>query len=80
VIYGLNFNGTQIPKGPAFRKFPERIKLEGMGRGQYARLHGIGQSEAERNAMVILANNTSRKIHVESRQTAGGVWYGIYIY
>lgn len=77
-IYGLNFNGTHIPDGPAFRKFPKRIKLPGMGRGQYAVLRGIGQSPVERDAMFINMDNGKRCIHVEARQTAGGVWYGVY--
>jgi hypothetical protein len=78
-IYGINFNGKSIPDGAAFRKFPKRIKLPGMGRGEYAELKGIGQSEIEKNAMLIQANNGHRNLHVEVRQTAGGLWYGIYV-
>jgi hypothetical protein len=79
MIYGLNFNGKHIPDGPAFRKFPKQIKLPGMGRGEYAHLKGIGQSTEERDLMLIQANNGHRALHVEARQTAGGIWYGVYV-
>lgn len=42
------------------------------------RLVGVGQSEAERDAMVLQATNGHRLLYVEPRQTAAGVWYGIY--
>jgi len=43
-------------------------------------LVGIGQSEAERDRMLQVAHNGKRRVHVESRQTVGGTWYGIYVY
>ena len=76
-IYGLNFTETPIPAGVK-RHFPARLKLPGMARGEYALLQGIGQSERDRDAMLVQATNGSRRLHVEARQTAAGVWFGIY--
>lgn len=47
-------------------------------RGMRALLAGVGQSEEERDAMKIQMTNGSRMVHVEPRQTAGGIWYGFY--
>jgi DNA-directed RNA polymerase subunit RPC12/RpoP len=49
-------------------------------RGHRSRLVGVGQSESERDAMWIQATNGSRQLHIEPRQTAGGVWYGFYAF
>ncbi len=79
MIYGLNFNGTQIPEGVK-RRFAERVKLPGMKRGEYAYLKGVGQSSVERDAMLAVADNQKRKVIIEERQTLNGVWYGLYVY
>jgi hypothetical protein len=76
-IYGINFNGTEIPPGVA-RKFPKRLKLTGMQRGEYAHLEGVAQSPTERDQMLVQADNGRRKLHVEPRLTPAGTWYGIY--
>lgn len=114
MVFGLNFNGTAIPDGPAFRKFPKQVKRLACNHnadfsfvtprvGQkvlcslctesagtevtamktevvYFRLQGIGQSPDERDLMLIQANNGHRRLHVETRKTAGGNWFGIYSY
>jgi DnaJ-class molecular chaperone len=51
----------------------------GKGKLRYF-LAGIGQSKEEKDTMLIVANNGRRKLHVEERQTVGGVWYGIYVW
>jgi hypothetical protein len=43
-----------------------------------AELKGIGQSEQERDAMLVQMNNGKRTIHVEKRLTVAGYWFGIY--
>lgn len=45
-----------------------------------ADLKGVAQSPEERDAMQIQATNGSRRLHVETRSTAAGEWYGIYTY
>jgi len=79
MIYGVNFNGSEIPEGIK-RRFRERVKLPGMKRGEYAYLKGVGQSVAERDAMLVTMDNGRRKAVIEERQTLVGVWYGIYAY
>jgi hypothetical protein len=112
-IYGINFNNTPIPTGPAFRKFPKVVRRlecnhwhplgfpnKGGRIGSYVcclrckeergdaggsqfvgyQLKGIGQSLEERNAMLITADNGHRKLFTVSNKTAGGEWYGIYVY
>ena len=80
----------------AFRKFPERITAnpckctcKGCERTHRddtsitrltLRLVGIGQSPEERDRMLVVAHNGTRRIHVVDRLTAGGTWYGIYAY
>ena len=111
MIYGINFNGVQIPDTMA-RLFPREMKIYRCAncgqeitrrkiqigkteacprcnlahlawnavRGNRSRLVGIGQSEEEKQAMWIQASNGSRQLHVEPRQTAGGIWYGFYTF
>lgn len=76
VIYGMNFNKQGIPPGIA-RKFAKRVRVPD---GPMARLVGVGQNKAERDAMLIMAQNGHRKLHVRERRTASTVWYGIYEY
>jgi hypothetical protein len=96
MIYGLNFGGPAIPTTPrsAFRKFKERIRVntrdcQCFGCQRTAppsigvltmRLVGIGQCIGDAHRMVLVAHNGTRKIHVEPKQTAGGTWYGLYVY
>lgn len=82
MIYGLNFNGTQIPQ-PARRKFKERIKIEWLPRGHYYRLVGVCDSLESVRGAFIQADNGHRLIHVEVRRapiSMTGKVYGIYIY
>jgi hypothetical protein len=78
-IYGSNFGALPIPDGVA-RHFRKELKLPGMARGERARLQGVAQSEAERDAMLVQATNGSRKLHVVTRRTAGAPWFGIYVH
>jgi hypothetical protein len=55
------------------------IECDGRGSLRYD-LKGIGQSEGDLQAMLALAQNGTRLVHVEKRQTVGGVWYGVYTY
>ena len=73
MIYGLNFNGSHIPPGVK-RKFAQRIRVD----GQWFELKGVGQTEVERDAMLIAGSNGRRVLHVETRNTATGPWYGVY--
>ena len=41
-------------------------------------LVGVGQSEAERDRMLLSGSNGSRRLHVVEVLTAGGYWFGIY--
>lgn len=113
MIYGVNFNGSQIPEGIK-RMFAEsrRISVGAMcghytlldrgkllapctqcgnelkyfnqyrpkGESGMARLQGVAQSEQERDAMLEQANNGRRMVFSWAKQTAAGVWYGIYCY
>lgn len=76
MIYGINFGGDPIPDGIK-RKFAAHKKFS-LPKGVWASLQGVAQSEAERNAMVITATNGHRQIFVVERNTAGGLWFGIY--
>lgn len=75
MIYGLNFNGTIIPDGVR-KKFKQRLKAPD---GRRADLAGVGQSPDERDAMIAAASRPGRDLHVVSKQTAAGTWYGIYV-
>lgn len=104
MIYGINFNGSEIPPGVK-RMFAQRVRVMcsscgGLGfyRAQTAdgeedteiceycrkkgkltyELKGVAQSLAERDAMLVQANNGTRRLHVVARKTAAGIWYGIY--
>lgn len=80
-IYGLNFNGLEIPPGVK-RKFGNKIcirRAQGKIPSRYVFLKGVAQSPEERDAMLIVANNGHRVVHVEERKTASGIWYGIYV-
>jgi hypothetical protein len=77
-IYGINFNGTEIPHGVK-RKFRARMKLPGAGFHEWHCLKGVAQNMVERDAMLMQAERPGRSIHIEERKTAAGVWYGFYI-
>ena len=63
MIYGLNFNGTQIPADMR-RHFKDTIRnLHGI---TFA-LVGVCESASERDAMLIAANNGKRKLYTISR-------------
>lgn len=79
---GLGFFRAQTADGEEEREGcdmcpPQRGEWRGRG-WNWFELKGIGQSKEERDAMLIQANNGTRRLHVEERQTASGVWYGIY--
>jgi hypothetical protein len=81
-IYGLNFNGTQIPKHMTSRSgrrgtFPLTVRKEGFV-GRFT-LAGITDSEYDRDAMLIQADNGRRNLHVERMDTGAGVWFGVYV-
>lgn len=78
-MYGLNFNGTQIPTNIR-RKFAVRRKFEGMGKGTFATLQGVATSIEDSEAMVSQASNERRHVIAVPRTIAGGTWFGIYIY
>lgn len=82
MIYGLNFNNTPIP--PELRRyFAKRISLDRAGAKNpkiHCTLQGIAETEDERDAMLIQADNGHRKLHVETRRRAGGKFlFGIYV-
>lgn len=58
----------------------QRRTLHHAVRGVRAYLAGVGQSEGERDAMIIQATNGHRELFVVPRQTAAGIWYGIYVF
>ena len=76
MIYGINFNGQPIPDGIK-RKFAREIRIRPKVR---AVLAGVGQSQTERDVMLVTASNGHRKLHVVERSTAAGTWYGVYVY
>jgi hypothetical protein len=79
MIFGLNFNGTQIP--PAIKaRFAAYIRLPNMPRGQRARLVGACATEDEKAIMLSQADNGHRRLHVEERKAVHGKFYGIYVY
>lgn len=75
MIYGLNFTSEPIPPGVA-RKFAKRIRLAPR---KYATLDGVAQSPEERDAMLEQGSNGHRTFTVVEKQTAGGVWFGLYV-
>jgi len=91
MIYGINFRPKQpdtdsmgFPPGYA-RKFRKICRLTILGDdGKYRvvsyRLVGICETEDEKRSMLEQANNGHRKLHVETRKTAGPILYGIYAY
>ena len=95
MIYGLNFNGTPIPESirkrfrretpiPVCRRCWLDIILcvcqQGPWRGAQARLVGVGQSEEEKDAMIVQAYNGRRKLYVLKRHTATGDLFGVYAF
>ena len=75
MIYGINFNGNQIPPGYA-RKFRKEVKIDWLPRGHRYRLVGVADTIESRNAMLIQADNGHRLLHIETRRTGGPVLYG----
>lgn len=77
MIYGYNFNGSPIPP-EIKRRFAERLRLKPKVWGVLA---GVGETPQERDAMLLVANNGHRKLHVVERSVANkGIVYGIYTY
>lgn len=74
MIFGLNFNRTELPPGYA-KRFRKRLVLNGV---RY-QLQGIAESPLERDDMLVQATNGTRKLHVEVRRTAGPTLFGIYV-
>lgn len=60
---------------------PIRCAVCWRGRGRITgQLVGVGQSAEERERMLNQASNGTRRLHVVTRKTAGGDWYGLYTY
>jgi hypothetical protein len=76
MIYGINFGAPTIPDGVR-RKFAASVSPY---QGHRLTLVGVAQSEAERDLMLLQANNGRRELYTVERQTAAGTWYGIYAY
>ena len=87
MIYGLNFNRTQIPE-TIKRRFarttrialPESYRTRRNQTHSRAYLAGVATDSASRDAMLIQAQNGHRLLHVVERKTAGAAFYGIYVY
>jgi hypothetical protein len=62
------------------RKFRAYARIEVAGKKVSARLVGVGQSPVERDAMLLQATNGRCALHVETRRTPAGPWFGIYAY
>lgn len=51
------------------------------GRGfQWAYLKGVGTDQGDLQEMLAVIRNGSRRIHVETRSSAGGDFHGVYTY
>jgi hypothetical protein len=81
MIYGLNFNGSEIP-APLRKQFAARLrrvngKLQRAGDQHTALyvLQGVCTTEAEYHRMILQANNGHRAFHRVER--AG--WIGLYV-
>ena len=79
MIYGINFNGTELPAGYA-RKFAKTYKFPGAPRGHRARLVGIADTVQSKDTMIVQASNGHRRLFVHTKPTAGPTLYGIYSY
>ena len=79
MIYGLNFNMTEIPSGWA-KRFRKRIPIKWLPRGQAYRLQGVATSWIEVCAMLHQAHNGRRLIHIEKRPFDKEFVYGVYTY
>lgn len=63
MIYGINFGATPLSEYPRIRAVPQTIKVE---KHPY-RLIGIATTAAEKDAMLVQADNGRRTLHVVSR-------------
>lgn len=77
MIYGLNFNNTRIPDALA-RYFRKEMVLQGAFGKQRVRLQGVCETEEEKHAMTLTANNGKRPLHWETRHTTKGDVFGFY--
>lgn len=75
MIYGLNFNGTQIPPGYK-RRFAQTLKRSGV---LEADLKGVATSLEEAEQMKLQADNGHRMVFIERRKTAGADVFGVYV-
>ncbi len=88
MIYGLNFNKTQIPEHVA-KKFAHRLDKSHRrvkdDRSCEWRLQGVCDKFKEMDYMVAQADNGRRKFHWATRRigtvrsTTSTLWYGLYI-
>jgi hypothetical protein len=78
-MQGLNFGAGPIAPAIA-KRFAKRTRPAIVkSRYDWLYLQGVAQSIAERDAMILQADNGRRIIKVVPRKTAAGVWFGIYI-
>lgn len=78
MIYGLNFNGTQIPDGWK-RRFAKQTRVPWYPKVWFV-LQGVGTDRESMLRMVEQAHNGRRNIHVKERATAAGPAFGVYTY
>jgi hypothetical protein len=85
MIYGLNFNGTQLP--PESKKFAARLKINKANGNVYAVgsdkacdyiLSGMCNNLLEVNRMFNQANNGHRRIRTIERLINKVSWYAVY--
>ena len=77
MIYGVNFNNTHVPVHVWVRFAKERRSAS----GRKVRLQGVCNTAEERDAMLIIANNSHRDLCTarKPRRIAGEDWYPIYV-
>lgn len=76
MIYGLNFNGTQIPAEVAKRFHKEHGSRR---EGTWVRLQGVCNTKEEHDMMLIQADNGHRTLDsVGPRKIGEETWYAIY--
>ena len=79
MVYGLSFNGKDIPEGFK-RKLAAKVRIEWLPRGHAYRLVGVATDKVSMLRALEQANNGRRLLHVEVRATAGTPIFGIYAY
>ena len=73
-LYGLNFNGSQIPARVKI-KFAARRKFD----GKWHYLQGVATTPLDKEAAEIAAAKPGRTIVVKEVPAQFGTYYGIYV-